>query len=97
MRRPFSSCACALAIVLLAVAAFLSPAAAQNVTVFEGARLITDGSVIDSSAFIMAAREQMPRRRSTRSEFTSSCEPPTTSSTTWSTSDGTIDKSTRTS
>src|SRR5262245_44835880 len=55
MRRRLTSCAYALAMALLAMAAMPPPAAAQTVTMFEGARLITgDGNTpIDDSAFVV--------------------------------------------
>src|SRR5262245_42280573 len=55
MRRQVSSCAYTLAVALFAIAAIRSPAAAQIVTVFEGARLITGdgGTPIDDSAFVV--------------------------------------------
>src|SRR5262249_22734694 len=53
--RQVSSCAYTLAVALFAIAAIRSPAAAQIVTVFEGARLITGdgGTPIDDSAFVV--------------------------------------------
>jgi imidazolonepropionase-like amidohydrolase len=55
MHRRLSSCHHLLAFALLAIAAMPSSAAAQGVTVFEGARLITGdgGTPIEESAFVV--------------------------------------------